>query len=72
MVTFEVFHTRKFLAIRYTFRRYNIGYCVVITAAPTDVTCWERLNDLLYMVARKCGWLDIIQGKLVGPHKLVF
>ena len=48
-----------------------VGYCIVITTAPTDVTCWEKLNDLLYLVARKCGWLDIIQGKLVSPHKLV-
>ena len=43
-----------------------------MTTAPTDVTCWERLNDLLYVVARKCGWLDILQGKLVGPYKLVY
>ena len=49
---------------------YYCGYCKY--AAPTDVTCWEKLNDLLYLVARKCGWLDIIQGKLVGPHKLVY
>jgi len=44
---------------------------LVINIAPTDVTCWEKLNDLLYLVAKKCGWLDIIQGKLVGPHKSV-
>ena len=43
-------------------------YYVRVSTAPTDVTCWEKLNDLLYLVARKCGWLDIIQGKLVGPH----
>ncbi|XP_065920523.1 integrator complex subunit 10-like [Dysidea avara] len=39
--------------------------------SPADVHCWEKLNDLLYLVARKCGWLDIIQGKLVGPQNSV-
>ena len=47
---------------------YNIAdYFIVITLAPTDVTCWD---DLLYLVAMKCGWLEIIQGKKIGPHKL--